>query len=1543
MRIAISLEALTGSFETDMKKAGATAASFAKKAEDDLKKAGVVIGAAVAAAAVAMTALVKQAINNADELSNMSAKVGVSVEALSALKYQAGLADVELGALQASLVKLTKTAADAVAGGKDQVATFKALGISVTDATGKMKPMDELLAEVADKFESYEDGAEKTALALRLFGKSGADMIPLLNEGSRGMRAAAEEAKAYGLIVTDAGGKASDEFNDNLEKLSKSAAGLGNQIAMRLVPALASFSGELADGAKQGDAYAQIADTIANAIKLVAQVLVVTHGVIEAFVNLLAAAVDTVIGFAEVVGGLAGNIWNATKSIALAMQGDFAGAGEAAKLAADYAAVGWENGSTRIQTAWSAADSGIQGALDRSAKLFDEIDRRIGGATQRATEFEIAMAGVLDKATLVMPGLSRMAALVIPDIWGGVAKPTTEWEGGAATPAKDRAPTFGNTDGAAKAATDAKKAADEILKLNEAVYGGIENLRLMGQSFELITDPLVEVQRKYEDAGRAVSDALTKEIEEIEKLRATTGDAVAAANQHAAAQEYAATAMRNAAASRDASIVAINQERDVTGRYVKELRDEAKLIGMTSQQRRVEAIVLRAVAEAKRLNTTVNEDLIRQEAKLSIAMQDSADTLEGLIQQFGQKSPFEQMSEDIEKAGEALEKAFGDDNKERIKQLTKTVGELRQQQLLFATDAIGQGISSLKSMATEGSKAYKALEVAQQATNLVAAIGAVVNQGSGDPYTAFARMAAMAAAVASLGFSIGNMAGSFSDTAAQRQASQGTGSVLGDSEAKSESILNATEITASATTQLVGINRGMLNALQSLQAGIGSATGMLARGAGDADFSGMNLAVDGDFSNTAFGKSFEVLFGGGILDADPFGILGGKSKITDQGIVIFGGALNELLENISIGAYQEVQSRSWAFGSTRTREGITDVSDQFGDQFSLIISSIADTVREGATALGLLPDEIQSALEAFRVEEIRISLKDLSAEEQQAELQAVFSKIFDDLAGHVVPFIEQFQKVGEGLGETLVRVATGVQVTREAVRYLGFALDETDPEKFAQISEGLIDMVGGIDALIEGMTSFVNNFAPESHRLKVATDAINSAFEQAGLAVPETAEAMWDLMQSFDATTEEGRESIATLLRLAGVSKEYYDLLDKAETSRRDYAAKSVDLKIELGIGSEFIAARAEVEAWTSSMIEDLDSLARAAGRAGASEQDLVNVHRVAAQRVAQLIEGLKDKARDLAVELGYITQADTLESLNAQIEALQSSSQYAAEGIGEAVDSIRQQMDLLLGDLSPFNDQKKLELALEGLRAGTVDPQQVLEIGRRLYASTSAYTDLFNNVMGMANFGAQTGGTNSASAGETGDGRSLVELIRLRDEMLEAQRPELADQLARRLAELSVATGDEFAELAETMGWTLDRLAADLGLSDEQLQGYLAQLVEQFESQDFIEVADLITAAIESSTDRIVDAIKLPASDAVEGADDRIAAITENMDRERANESERIADELVSLGDRLISAIMSSTNGQTGELAGVLEETRRDMREAVLDRRATNERVSAR
>ena len=289
---------------------------------------------------------------------------------------------------------------------------------------------------------------------------------------------------------------------------------------------------------------------------------------------------------------------------------------------------------------------------------------------------------------------------------------------------------------------------------------------------------------------------------------------------------------------------------------------------------------------------------------------------------------------------------------------------------------------------------------------------------------------------------------------------------------------------------------------------------------------------------------------------------------------------------------------------------------------------------------------------------------------------------------------------------------------------------------------------------------------------------------------------------------------------------------------------------------STFGEAMRDADRWRFEAIEQANALARAAGLAGARLEDLVQIELRAAQIRAQAIAQLRTEVDALAQELGYTEVPDTLDYLNNQIRQLETSAGSAASGIGSAVQSIRGQLDLLLGDLSPFNDRDKLEIARGGLQSGSVSQEQFLTIARRLFGSSNRYLQEFQFAQG---FPGQSGGGSSPGDGQTGgatsDSRSLSELIAARDALLEQQRAQTADTLARRLAELNYATGEGFAELAASRGFSLDQLAADLSLTNEQLTDYLESLSDQFGAQQFEQSAQNIVDAIEASAVAIIDA----------------------------------------------------------------------------------------
>jgi hypothetical protein len=197
-------------------------------------------GAAIGAVG-SLAALTARSIQAADEMGKLAQKAGLPVEQFSQLAFAAKQADVSSEAL-------TKG--------------FKALGEEmVRQGRGGESLLQQILAQ-ADVFAKMEDGAEKTTRAVQLFGKTGQDLIPLLNEGSAAIRRQMEEADKLGQTISSDFAKNADEFGDNLNKIKASFTGLGNEVAKVVLPALTSFTNSIAEWIKEGPTLIGTADAI---------------------------------------------------------------------------------------------------------------------------------------------------------------------------------------------------------------------------------------------------------------------------------------------------------------------------------------------------------------------------------------------------------------------------------------------------------------------------------------------------------------------------------------------------------------------------------------------------------------------------------------------------------------------------------------------------------------------------------------------------------------------------------------------------------------------------------------------------------------------------------------------------------------------------------------------------------------------------------------------------------------------------------------------------------------------------------------------------------------------------------------------------------------------------------------------------------------------------------------------------------------------------------------------------------------------------------
>jgi hypothetical protein len=217
-----------------------------------------VVGISLGAlSAGAISGFVKGIVNSADEINKLSQKIGVSVEDLSTLQHALKLSDVPVETFTTGIGLLSK----ALAGMADEqenkgaALALQALGIKARDASGNLRPVVDVLLDISSKFQGFEDGVGKTNIALQLFGRSGKELIPFLNQGAAGIKKMQEEARAMGLEISGDTAQSAENFNDSLTRIEDRAVGLSREFLEGLVPALDAVSNSFNQAAGSGDGF----------------------------------------------------------------------------------------------------------------------------------------------------------------------------------------------------------------------------------------------------------------------------------------------------------------------------------------------------------------------------------------------------------------------------------------------------------------------------------------------------------------------------------------------------------------------------------------------------------------------------------------------------------------------------------------------------------------------------------------------------------------------------------------------------------------------------------------------------------------------------------------------------------------------------------------------------------------------------------------------------------------------------------------------------------------------------------------------------------------------------------------------------------------------------------------------------------------------------------------------------------------------------------------------------------------------------------------
>lgn len=195
-----------------------------------------VLTGAATGAGVGIFKLTTRIAEQSHEILKLTSKTGFGTDMLQQLRHAASKTHVPFELLTGGLRKFAQFTEAATHGNKNAAKQLKAYGIEVKDGHGKLKTQDELLAETLFRMEAMGDGSKRMAMAMKLFGRSGTDMLPMLDEGALGLSEMMRAAKESGKVIGGPALKAGKAMSNQLDELNKTSSSFKATIGKELLP-----------------------------------------------------------------------------------------------------------------------------------------------------------------------------------------------------------------------------------------------------------------------------------------------------------------------------------------------------------------------------------------------------------------------------------------------------------------------------------------------------------------------------------------------------------------------------------------------------------------------------------------------------------------------------------------------------------------------------------------------------------------------------------------------------------------------------------------------------------------------------------------------------------------------------------------------------------------------------------------------------------------------------------------------------------------------------------------------------------------------------------------------------------------------------------------------------------------------------------------------------------------------------------------------------------------------------------------------------------
>nr|DAP48808.1 MAG TPA: tail tape measure [Caudoviricetes sp.] len=228
------------------------------KVTDAAKKLALPLTAAATAVGFSLSQMMSKFLDTGDAIDKASIRLGIGAERLQSLQYAAKMSGATAEDMNSALGKLNENIAKAVAGKNEELASlFKKLGISLRDANGHVRTAADVLPEFADAIQRNTNSSVRARMAIAAFGDAGQKLIPMLQDGSKGLADMEKKAHDLGLTMSQDDVKAAASLGDKFTDLGAVFDSFGNTISAKLAPVLGPLIDDLTEFlAKNKDAFA---------------------------------------------------------------------------------------------------------------------------------------------------------------------------------------------------------------------------------------------------------------------------------------------------------------------------------------------------------------------------------------------------------------------------------------------------------------------------------------------------------------------------------------------------------------------------------------------------------------------------------------------------------------------------------------------------------------------------------------------------------------------------------------------------------------------------------------------------------------------------------------------------------------------------------------------------------------------------------------------------------------------------------------------------------------------------------------------------------------------------------------------------------------------------------------------------------------------------------------------------------------------------------------------------------------------------------------